>query len=706
MEKSIDELKQENAKLHRQLQRMAGSMPAAESGSDSPVEGSNPAGLNTPPASFQSQGVQDNAAVKTSHAPATPSSRLSQGTDDNAYAAEVGYLTLNATGEARYLGSSSGIGLANMISSAISAQSGMSFSVGSPESTGNAVQPFHITPLDPFFPSLTVAAPFLDAYFKHTHVTFPLIHRASFMVTVDRIYQELGYYETNPFAAFVFDMVLAIGSSNFNVFEDAGTNSSTYYAMAQNKISRVMSMDGLSVLKAILLICQHAIFSNLRDTSASIWHLIGVGSRLCFELGLHIEPKQLNRPPTAASDQSHSTDLDQEMRRRCFWCLYNLDRIVSSTLGRPLAIRDAEVDVSLPRPLDSDESIGAIPSSVHFSPFVHLIGIRRITGQILSQFYNSRHGMDVPLEEKMRVRQRFYEEIVAWKEDTKQLSLHQNPSDNGFVSSFWSEEWYTAVYSNALLLLYRPSPYLPYPTMTPDLGDNSSELIRLLRAAGASIESYGSLHRKRRLNYSWITLHGVFLAGLAYVYSVGRILRDPAHRHTAPDTFSVIDITRGCSNVLVAICERWNVSRRSCALFDNLSNAVIRDSLNAGHAATQSHPSHTVDAVGVEKASAAEPGNIHESPPVPYYSVIEERMRNSLPQLDEILAMDEFSQSASFDEAPSHIEGMLGSEVISDFASNWTSNIPPVAQGSDGPDLLENSIVVDTGTESIWAQGS
>ena len=245
---------------------------------------------------------------------------------DDVFTLEVGYLSLIATGETRYLGSSSGMGLASIISRAISAQSGMSLSTDHGPSDDRSFRPVHIAPADAAFPSRGVAAPFIDAYFEHTHVTFPLLHRPSFMATVDRIYGEMGYYEDNMYDAFVFDMVLAIGSSNFNRFEGAATaGASTYYAMAQSKVQAVMSMDGLSVLRAILLISQHGIFSSLSDTSASNWHLIGVGARLCFELGLHLEHRQLSGPKNF-TETAGTISLEEEMRRRCFWCLYNLDR--------------------------------------------------------------------------------------------------------------------------------------------------------------------------------------------------------------------------------------------------------------------------------------------------------------------------------------------------------------------------------------------
>lgn len=39
---------------------------------------------------------------------------------------------------------------------------------------------------------------------------------------------------------------------------------------------------------------------------------------------------------------------EQEVRRRCFWSVFAMDRIVSFTLGRPLAINSDDIDIEMP----------------------------------------------------------------------------------------------------------------------------------------------------------------------------------------------------------------------------------------------------------------------------------------------------------------------------------------------------------------------
>ncbi|GAB7352397.1 hypothetical protein MBLNU459_g2827t1 [Dothideomycetes sp. NU459] len=605
---------------------------------------------------------------------------------ENAVAVEVGYLSLIATGETRYLGSSSGLGLANIINTLISAHTGMDQET--PESADSRTVRVGVS--DTSLPPLLTAKPFIEAYFQHTHITFPLLHRPSFLATVGRIYDEPGFYERDAYAAFVFDMVLAIGSSNFNRFDESMANSRRYFAMAQSKLGRVLSLDGLTSLKAILLISQHGIFSNLRDTSASTWHLVGIGARICFELGLHLEQKQQGIT-TQDQQRCNPIALERELRKRCFWCLYNLDRVVSFTLGRPVVIRDEEIDVQLPSHLDDDcfsldppvvaPPLGDASSNNQVSPFLHLIRIRRLSGQILTQFYNSRQHAHIPIEEKTQIRRRLHAEINSWRNDTRHLpNVCSSNSEAGYMSSFLSLDWYHAVYNNAILLLYRPSPFLPHPSIRSIPGDGEPELVQLLGAARSSIESYSQLHQKRRLNYSWITLHGVFIAGLAYTYSVARLLRDSTALSLVPELFSIVEVTRSCSNVLVAICERWDASRRSCDLFNNLSNAVIRDALKVLSKQTQgissqesSRPSFVTANMESESETLDSPRRAQRRAEenMQYDSTVMDDVMNPAIQLDDNFTMEEFRLFMGSLNDGNFDLGSASSELVSGFSQDW-----------------------------------
>jgi hypothetical protein len=238
-------------------------------------------------------------------------------------ASEVGYLSLTATGEHRYLGSGSGVTLANIVASLVGRANLPRLSQDEHQKERLGLAPGAIPRVMALPDQETASAP-IKAYFTHWHLTFPLLCLPQFMSIVDRIYADPEYYSANPFEAFVFDMVLGMGTVNFNRPDWSAAPAETHYTRAISKLELVLSIKGLAPLQAILLLCQYAIFCSQRDTSASMWHLVGIAVRLCVEMGLHRRSKLEDSAPQGT--KGGRLQLDLEMKKRTFWCLYNLDR--------------------------------------------------------------------------------------------------------------------------------------------------------------------------------------------------------------------------------------------------------------------------------------------------------------------------------------------------------------------------------------------
>jgi hypothetical protein len=253
-------------------------------------------------------------------------------------ASEVGYLTLKAMGENRYLGVSSGATFAGIVQSLLqSANLPLLSNKGDGNEKGSAAAA-------PFIPKETIPSSWeaamhsAEAYFNHWHLVFPIIHRPHLISIVDRIYAEDDYYKTHDFEGFLFDMVLAMGTASLNRLEWSAGSPEVHYTRAMSKLEEVLTMKGLVPLQAVLLLCQYGIFCSLRDTSASMWHLVGIAVRICLEMGLHREPGLRDASVRVSGDRQ--MELELEMRKRCFWCLYNLDRSVCPLARSPFVIID------------------------------------------------------------------------------------------------------------------------------------------------------------------------------------------------------------------------------------------------------------------------------------------------------------------------------------------------------------------------------
>lgn len=261
----------------------------------------------------------------------------------NAISSEVGLLTLNANGEQRYLGSSSGVMLAGIIYSLVESTN---FSHNQQESS---------MPDDDYsrmekaaaLPDKKSAMHAINAYFSHWHLTFSLISRAEFMRMVENMYTDQvdGTSDRKALDEFFFHMVIAMGLANFNKPQWSTESSEAHYIRAISNLEDVLSMRGLAPLQAILMICQYSIFCSLKDTSANMWHLIGIAARLCVEMGLH--RKSRTDDLAAQGLEGGEVELKSEMRKRTFWCFYNMDRYFDLTLRYLSCIANKESSGSL-----------------------------------------------------------------------------------------------------------------------------------------------------------------------------------------------------------------------------------------------------------------------------------------------------------------------------------------------------------------------
>ncbi|KAK9447749.1 fungal-specific transcription factor domain-containing protein [Limtongia smithiae] len=601
LEDRIKDLELLNASLQRQLQKAVagnahnGGMPSA-GGAQSPT----PEHSSHPTTTDEDNNIDDD----------NDDNNVDDELDDITTVAS--YLSLSAAGDTRYLGSASGVVFAQIVNATVTSAARRSSIVadttkypGMRSSTGLWVNPMiashdanadaqsYQTPATAFLPRRQAADRLLEIYFSHSHIAFPFLSKMATLQAVDKIYSDPMFYHENVFWAFVFDLVLAIAASTVQKYDwNQLATPESHAARGLTKLNTVLCFNGRKPLIAILML---SVYALIHDTSASVWHLVGIAVRLCIELGLHREEVLVK-----------GGYFEIEMRRRCFWCVFALDRMVSVTLGRPLALGDSEIDIPLPT-AHTDECLWTATSNCDSftspaqcdcpstSPFIHILGLRDVSGKILRGLY-SKTPARLPAPEGPRIE--LARRLEAWKDGIAALDLHtaaatavplpaqlqqsqqQQRDGHAFqlISSFVDESWFKLLYHNCRMLLYRPSPVYPHPK--PDT------VFVILDSARESIRIYSGLHRSRRLNYSWLTLHAVFMAGLSYLYCIAKAMR--WHRRPGavsnmkqiPSSIVVINDTRACSNVLTAICERWNLSRDCQLIFDRLSGLIITELLD------------------------------------------------------------------------------------------------------------------------------
>ena len=85
-------------------------------------------------------------------------------------------------------------------------------------------------------------------------------------------------------------------------------------------------------------------------------------------------------------------NIEKETRKKVWWGVYTLDRMLAVALGRPLGINDADCDVELPVDVD-DENLPAyyngaqVPQPSLMAGFIYMIKLYEIGGRMLRQVY-------------------------------------------------------------------------------------------------------------------------------------------------------------------------------------------------------------------------------------------------------------------------------------------------------------------------------
>jgi len=288
----------------------------------------------------------------------------------------------------------------------------------------------------------------------------------------------------------------------------------------------------------VLLVVYH-----LRTASShGMWYMIGLAMRTAIDLGLHRKANEINMDPFTT-----------QMRRRLFWVVYYLERVVSMSLGRPFSISDRHIDLDLPLDVDDDIQDPALltapqpqqpskPTSLTFA--IYLFKLRRIDSRIQHKIYRA----DRPLSSLRLKMDPLYLELEEWKESAL---LRFSGADLDYPMLH---------YNRAVRLLIQP--FLPLLPIT----DPYYHIC--LRAAGEICQSHKRLHQTLEYGHSFLAVQTVFMAGITLLYALW------THTDQVWSIRMSNDI-RACSTVLFVMGERAAWVKKYRDAFELLVNAAM-----------------------------------------------------------------------------------------------------------------------------------
>ncbi|KAI0370240.1 hypothetical protein BV20DRAFT_1019279, partial [Pilatotrama ljubarskyi] len=240
------------------------------------------------------------------------------------------------------------------------------------------------------YPERDLADKLVDAYFARFHFLMPVLDKPEFM----RRYTYLMDHQNDAsfirnHTAFVASVcaVFAVASrfvddprlTKFDNLDDAGMGM-VYYERAL--ILHHISYPTIQVehVQCFLLMSSFLCSVNCLPQA---WLLVGQAVRAAQDIGLHRSPRRLLISP-----------IEKETRRKIWWGVYTLDRMLALALGRPLAIEDADCDVEIPVELDDEllqryfqgEQMPQGQISL-MRGFIELIELYKIAGRVLREVY-------------------------------------------------------------------------------------------------------------------------------------------------------------------------------------------------------------------------------------------------------------------------------------------------------------------------------
>ncbi|KAL0949563.1 hypothetical protein HGRIS_009612 [Hohenbuehelia grisea] len=286
------------------------------------------------------------------------------------------------------------------------------------------------------YPEPDLGDKLIDAYFARFHFLMPVIDKPTFLRQYKRLMENkhdpVHVRSETAFVALVFavyacaahlvqDPRLLTGKSL-----DEGGMGMVYYERAL--ILQYISHAHTQVAHVQCFILMSSFLCSV-NCLPQAWILVGQAVRTGQDLGLHRSPRRLAITP-----------VEKETRRRIWWGVYTLDRMLALALGRPLGVNDSDCDVEMPVDVDDDhlpdyftgEAMNQRQPSL-MTGFNSLISLYEIAGRVLREVYaleNCREHLEPEQKaELQRLVESLDNELNKWCDDLLPAFKSQSETD-------------------------------------------------------------------------------------------------------------------------------------------------------------------------------------------------------------------------------------------------------------------------------------
>ena len=290
--------------------------------------------------------------------------------------------------------------------------------------------------------------------------------------------------------------------------------------------------------------------------------------RMCIEQGLH---RQVTSPIEAICEQ---------VQRRVFWHCYAIDRYSSTTLGRPFAIDDSDIEVPFPIRVGDDKLItwtGSLDNYAcgdevddEMSIFLFYVRSRQITSRMHGFFDGIGKTSDDIGISPIAISGRIHVEVAKLLAELKQWR-NTAPTFSIATCLYHHSEWHDFMFERYRLSLLRAA----IEAVPKKEGVPPRELIDMI--AESSIELillYAGLYERGIITYTRSYFQMLFTSGLSLMYSIATLdhLKDFGIQDRATEALKT------CEDLLKAFSVQMKDSVYYTAIFEALHRETIRRS--------------------------------------------------------------------------------------------------------------------------------
>lgn len=341
---------------------------------------------------------------------------------------------------------------------------------------------------------------------------------------------------------------------------ELGHSSHAFWKSATRILPRSVSeAPGLVQLQISLLLLQYTL---LVPKAGNLWQLAGSAMRCATELGYYAEP-------TPGKNVDHLT---LDLRRRLFWTCYCVDRTLSTIMGRPSSIPDDWISTEMPSLVEdsliSSEGVQEGPTCHLKIALIHHVHLCRLQLEIHSRLYAPCHSSRVDQESLSRWTWHMYDQLRAWR-----LS-HMYPTP------LITKEWTDFQFHIAVVLLLRPSPNRPTPTI--------EELHVAFHSAGQAMSLVKIMHREASAVFAWLTVQSLFMCGLTYIKYLRTLYNGNEARLCKPFVEIILEV-QACTSMLETLSALDTGDHEQIRnVFELVSSNVLHELSNSCNVTSQS----------------------------------------------------------------------------------------------------------------------